>query len=297
MLYRLVTRLGLGGSGEASVQGSEGPRRFCFRGANTQFHSLYLPQFAGGYEPETQLLIQILTGANGAFFDVGANWGHLSIALAITEGFHGEIHAFEPAGDSFRDLYEITQQTSNSMSLTCHQLALSDTNGIARLSSPDRLHSGLARLTGALTGEIVSSARLDDLDLVRPTAIKLDVEGGEHRALLGAQETLKTSRPYVILETWRDNNDSAAALKLLEEAEYQLYEPFLISADHENDEVFRYGRPIPLNKRIRLALTPFTAANRCAFSEHFNALACPAARLGTLKRKFAAPSVSQAMEI
>lgn len=86
-------------------------------GANTQFHSLYLPQFAGGYELETQLLIQILTGANGVFFDVGANWGHLSVALAITEGFHGEIHAFEPAGDCFRDLYEITQQTSNSISV------------------------------------------------------------------------------------------------------------------------------------------------------------------------------------
>jgi hypothetical protein len=88
-LYRLVARLGLGGRGQASVKGPEGQRWFPFRAANTQFHSLYLPQFAGGYEPETQLLIQILTGARGVFFDIGANWGHLSIALA--DSFTGEI--------------------------------------------------------------------------------------------------------------------------------------------------------------------------------------------------------------
>jgi hypothetical protein len=51
-------------------------------------------------------------------------------------------------------------------------------------------------------------ARLDDLNLTPPTATKLDLEGGEHGALLGALKILQASHPYV---NARENRSSAHA--------------------------------------------------------------------------------------
>jgi FkbM family methyltransferase len=295
-LYRLLARLGLCGRGWATVQGVQGPRPFSFRAANTQFHSLYLPQFAGGYEPETQLLIQILAGAEGVFFDIGANWGHLSVALAAVDGFHGEIHAFEPSAAAFRDLSDVTRRAHGATPVTCHQVGLSDRNGTAMLWVPDGLHSGLAQITLGTVGEPVILARLDELELPAPTVIKLDLEGGEHHALLGARATLQASNPYVILETWRGDAGSAAALRFLEDGGYQLYEPFLIS-HRDLHETYPYGRPLPPQETVHLALCPFTVTSRDEVSEHFNAFACPKSRFEAVMSKFAARSVSDAMEI
>jgi FkbM family methyltransferase len=252
-----------------------------------------LPQFAGGYEPETQLLVQILVGTEGEFFDVGANWGHLSIGLAAARGYSGEIHAFEPSASAFQDLCNVTQQL-HIVRIVGHQLALGNETGGAMLRSPDGVHSGLARIVPNI-GESVTIARLDDLGLPAPTVIKLDLEGGELRALQGAEATLHACKPYVILETWHADDESVTALRFLEDRGYRLYEPLLVSA-LEAQETFPYGRALPSNQLVRLALRPFTAASRCGLGEHFNALACPMTRLEDLQEKLAAGSVARAME-
>lgn len=54
---------------------------------------------------------------------------------------------------------------------------------------------------GSTTG--VNQVRLDDLlrNGVRPTFLKIDVDGGEAEVLDGAREALAEARPHVIVET------------------------------------------------------------------------------------------------
>lgn len=46
-----------------------------FDGHNSQFHALYAPQYAAGYELETSVLLSLLLRGADTFVDAGANWG------------------------------------------------------------------------------------------------------------------------------------------------------------------------------------------------------------------------------
>jgi hypothetical protein len=63
--------------------------------------------------------------------------------------------------------------------------------------------------------------RLDDYGLHRVGCLKIDVEGHEEAVLEGARETLRTSRPNVIVELQEDRNPGriAAVQKRLEALE------------------------------------------------------------------------------
>jgi FkbM family methyltransferase len=154
-----------------------------------------------GYEPEvTRVFLEHL--ADGAVVDIGANCGYFSM-LAASRG--ATVYAFEPLQRNLRLLhaglaangFEHIRIMAAAASDAPGTLAIGAayTNGIVNEVRPN----GPA---AALTAEYVAAVRVDDVipPEARISLIKIDVEGHEYRALLGARRTIERCRPVIISE-------------------------------------------------------------------------------------------------
>jgi FkbM family methyltransferase len=194
-LFRLMLKLGAAGQGSSFAIALPGQpaREVAFDGRNTQFGALYLPQNQPIYEPETSVLLDCLVGDDDVFYDVGANWGWYALLIASRPGFAGRVHAFEPFPATFRDLARCVEEAGLAEVVTCHEVALADSDGAAAMGFSDGVQSGLARL-GEAGGAEVRIAKLDSLFLPAPAVIKIDAEDHEMAVLAGAAATIAASR-------------------------------------------------------------------------------------------------------
>lgn len=128
------------------------------------------------------------------------------------------IHSFEPNPELCARLERRFARNSR---VVFHNVGLSDAEGEAFLYMPVyRGYSfhGLAGLDETDVRRMVAGmvarfdprllsvrpmtirlARLDDLDLA-PTFVKLDIQGHEYRALLGAEQTIRGHKPVLLIE-------------------------------------------------------------------------------------------------
>lgn len=146
--------------------------------------------------------------------DVGAHKGAHMFPMAAAVGRRGAVYAFEPIEPLFRKLKkDIKARQSRNVKL--FQLALSDQAGLADFSYFEKrpAYSGLQRratpfddVEGGVVKIQVRRATLDSkLPFFRKVAaIKLDIEGGELHALMGARRCLVKSRPLVVFESGRE---------------------------------------------------------------------------------------------
>ena len=129
--------------------------------------------------------------------DVGANDGMYGSWLRDA-GYEGDIHSFEPLGRPYEALAAAARDDAR---WTAHNLALSDSVGeaVINISTRDSWSSLLPADERAVApeleyvgSEIITTARLDDLDVMNgtPTWLKLDVQGFELTTLAGATRTL-----------------------------------------------------------------------------------------------------------
>jgi len=157
----------------------------------------------GTWEPRTTEYIKTHLKPGQVFLDVGAQVGYFS-ALASSLG--ATVIAFEPSSENRKYLKE------NCPDIQIIDKALSNIAGQAKLytgktpgehSLEQNYHNKEYRHSRELSFELVETARYDDLDLGVPDMIKLDVEGGELKALEGMQSVLTTNKPItLILEDW-----------------------------------------------------------------------------------------------
>ena len=89
---------------------------------------LYFDQF----EPETRSFLDAFLRPGDVFLDVGANVGLYTIAAARIVGNAGRVHAFEPCSQTFSRLEE-NVLLNGFGNVSCHRLALSDSNAEAQL--------------------------------------------------------------------------------------------------------------------------------------------------------------------
>jgi len=181
-------------------------KKIIFNGTNTQFHSIYFPQYKNGYEPETSYLISFLLSGDKTFYDIGANWGHFSLLAASLPEHTGEIHSFEPF--VYQDLITTVKLGGLETQIQCHSLALSNENNTGFMESPDNFHTGLAHLTEKKTDVPVEIRKIDDLTLKPADVIKIDAEGAEYNILLGAKSLLEKHKPSIIFENWINEKKS-----------------------------------------------------------------------------------------
>lgn len=207
-------------------------RRIRFDARNHQFHAIYEAKYREGYEPETSRLVsRLLSGAQGAFYDIGANWGYYSLLAAAVPGYEGEIHAFEPNPRVHRDLLSVVAQTGLETRVRAHAAGVGAVRGELVVEEADKFHTGLARLVAEGGGRRVPVVPLDEAGLADPVLIKIDAEGMEEPVLRGAARLLSRARPHIVFESHLSLSEprtTTAPIELLLRSGYLCYMPVLV---------------------------------------------------------------------
>jgi FkbM family methyltransferase len=154
--------------------------------------------------------------------DLGANIGNHSLFFS---GYFNEVHAFEPNPRTFKALSLNAELVDN---VICHQVGLSNLTATAHFRvNPSNL--GASRIVsspepGAIEIKLVS------LDSVVSGAadiklIKVDVEGHDYAALVGAEETIAIHKPLILFEQLAEDpaSNESATLALLKAYGYRKF--------------------------------------------------------------------------
>jgi FkbM family methyltransferase len=289
-LYKFLRQiLNFGGTSEFSLELEKSQHSFQFRARNTQFGALFMPQNANGYEPEVTALLDLLIEENSIFYDIGSNWGFFTLYALSNKNFNGSVHAFEPNPTTFDDLNDIADQSPFRDRITCHQIALSDHSGTARMELFDGIQSGLARLTQNKSGFKVNTACLDDMNLPAPDIIKMDVEGHEEETLKGTVKILSNYHPMIIFENWLEPNSpevTMAPLRLLKELGYCFFQPVWSNySTGSNFSVYEIPQ-IENSNAVELVLEPIIIEQRFLLTDQINIFACHDNNLAKLNTIF-----------
>ncbi len=162
----------------------------------------------GDYEMPEMRMIRKFLNKNSVIIDIGANVGWYSLSLSKYVP-HGSIMAFEPMPSIFEHLKK-NIELNNIVNIRAQNIGLSDKPGIlgfyydpkfSAATSLRNLHEN--RKKKKIRCRV---RRLDDF-ILRTTSridlIKCDVEGAELFVIKGALETLKKTRPVLLLEMLR----------------------------------------------------------------------------------------------
>jgi FkbM family methyltransferase len=171
--------------------------------------SIYL---LGAFERGTQKTLQKLVKPGDVVFDIGANIGAHTLAIAQSVGRFGKVYAFEPADFAFAKLQRNLALNPDLEARTYPQqilLASSSTEEQEQeiyaswpLESDAVLHPkhcgrlvSAKRATVETLDNFINRRGITSLDL-----IKMDVDGHELSVLQGARETLGQFQPTMVME-------------------------------------------------------------------------------------------------
>jgi FkbM family methyltransferase len=153
------------------------------------------------YRPHDQYFEEFLALRSGpVFIDCGAFQGETSLEFAKRYPDYTEIHAFEPSSSNTN---AILQQTSELHDLILHSVGLSDVSASVRFAA-NLGSASRASEDGDTSIEVIP---LDDLELSQADLIKMDLEGGEMKALQGAEKTIRRCSPALAIAAYHDPRD------------------------------------------------------------------------------------------
>jgi len=155
----------------------------------------------GSYEWDKRQVFEATIQPGDVVFDVGANVGFYTLLAAKLVGNTGRVFAFEPAP---RNLHYLRQHLALNRvrNAAIWSVAVADRSGTLSFDAGPNSHMGRISTSGEFTVQAVS---LDELvtheDLPPPNVIKMDIEGGEVQALVGARTVLTNHKPIILLAT------------------------------------------------------------------------------------------------
>ena len=133
--------------------------------------------------------------------DIGANFGYYACQLATSLDKNCVIYAFEPVPSNHERLLKNIALNRLEGCIRPVKFGLSDSDGSASMTI-NPANTGAAHITGK-AGDIPLTT-LDHFcaseGIARVDFIKIDVEGFEVSVLRGGEETIKSSRPVILIE-------------------------------------------------------------------------------------------------
>lgn len=154
----------------------------------------------GSYELDMQKRIARELRPGGVFYDVGANAGFYSLLAAVLVA-PATVYSFEPlpANAAYLRKHLDLNRIRN---VKLFELAICDRAGTAFFTTEETRAMGKLQPGGNLSVKTETlDALLQTQVLGPPNFIKMDIEGGEYFALLGAKECFAQHRPKLFLAT------------------------------------------------------------------------------------------------
>lgn len=185
----------------------------------------------GVWEPEVTDTIESATRPGMIALDVGADIGYYSLQMSKLVGSEGQVVAFEPIPKARKRLLH-NLAINGCTNVTVSEFALGNREGVVYLEDPfSKSRLNLSKTEGGEGDIKVSLKRFDDLvkDLNLPSVdiIKMDIEGAEHEALRGMEESLRRFRPVLVVEVHNHylplfSSSAEALLKWLADLGYEV---------------------------------------------------------------------------
>ncbi len=154
--------------------------------------------------------------------DVGANVGYISGLLARMVGDKGTVISLEPVPETYSWL-KFCMRRLGYDNVTTHQVGASSKAGVGRMEIPAYRDGGenyyQSRIVHARAGK--PSGRAVDIELItldellkpcgsRIAFVKIDVEGHELEVIRGAHETIRKSKPALLVEIWGNPDEEGS---------------------------------------------------------------------------------------
>lgn len=173
-------------------------------------------------EQDTMVIFKYLINEGNVVVEVGGHIGYISIFFSHLVGHNGSLVVFEPGTNN---LPLITENMKNSPFLnhTIRQVAVGQKVGTATFYEDDLTgqNNSLVRdfdgfqnnsknsFVEARVHEKTVDVTTLDLEFEDKAVdfIKIDIEGGEWPAILGAEKLIKTQNPMLMVEIQADRND------------------------------------------------------------------------------------------
>lgn len=193
------------------------------RPVQRQLRRWYCPRQVRAFRPERwphAAAVRRLLRPGDCVVDAGANIGYVTALLASWVGPSGRVHSIEPVPETC-DLLRRAVRSLGLDQVQVHHCAVSDHDGVGRMEVPEYPGGGENFYESHLTSDAAAAGRcvevpLRRLDTVlgedagRVAFVKMDVEGHEQVALLGATRLLERARPAWLIEVAGDLDDAAA---------------------------------------------------------------------------------------
>lgn len=184
-----------------------------------------------GCHSPSELALAVSLHRDGIFIDGGAYIGEFSLAMAALSG--SKVVAVEPSAGAATRLLRAIKLNELNAEVEVVRRPLWDVDGeqlalASRSTRPDGLLSSGTRHVVPHHGQSsdrLTSVTVDSLvDPDEPVAlIKLDLEGAEPRALVGAVQTIRRWSPFIILELHPAFGNSKLTLEFLAELGYEVF--------------------------------------------------------------------------
>lgn len=145
------------------------------------------------WNPAEYEAFRAATSPGSVALDVGANAGAYALVLGRWVSPGGRVYAFEPASETFEGLAAHVRLNGLESTVVPVRAAAAAHTGTAIFSVDG--FSGANRLADG-EGERVETVTIDDFcarEGIRPSFIKIDVEGAELDVLRGARETIRAA--------------------------------------------------------------------------------------------------------
>jgi len=155
------------------------------------------------YERHEIDILRQLIPDHGTFFDIGANCGYYSLAIASRPGFAGSVVAFEPL-PSLHDLFRRSVgENGLDRRIIVHQVALGHKRGTLPLTDAEStINAGATELAigeAPAGSRVVAVETLDHLaERFSPDVMKIDVQGAEALMIHGGARTIEKHQPTML---------------------------------------------------------------------------------------------------
>jgi FkbM family methyltransferase len=212
--------------------------------------------WAGTHEPSAQDLLRRIVAEDTVLYDVGAHIGFFSLPAARIAA---RVIAFEPDPENAARLR--AHVVRNRLG---HKIEVVETALWSDTTPSITFRTGIPRSQGGVAGEKhqpvlakgsliqVRATRLDDFvsgGVPAPQIIKVDVEGAAVEVLMGALETVRMSRPSLIIEV-HTSFEYDGVLHFLEPLSYDV--AWNIPPEGFPRQCFAFGRLLMSQERLRM---------------------------------------------
>ena len=158
--------------------------------------------FSEGYEQPTFDFVRAHCKPGGTLIDIGAHFGIFTISALRKVGPSGKVISFEPSADTRSVLLKTLALNGFDGVPEIRSEAVSNVTGQSSFFSSTIPGDAANSLIGNAQHQrksVIRTIRLDDIQLPRVDAIKIDAEGAELRILDGSRALITKHRPALLL--------------------------------------------------------------------------------------------------